>query len=139
MRGIELPVQLLIVCLLLHLRFVGLVFSAPVFTAVMAPTPVRYLFAVLLTFSATEALGGAEVPLLYFDSVFSIALLGVRELLIGVALGFLSALPLVALRVAGEQVGTVIGFSMAQVLDPTTQTESSIIGQLEFLVGLWFY
>ena len=139
MRGIELPAQLLIVCLLLHLRFVGLVFSAPVFTAVMAPTPVRYLFAVLLTFSATGALGGAEVPLFYFDSVFSIALLGVRELLIGVALGFLSALPLVALRVAGEQVGTVIGFSMAQVLDPTTQTESSIIGQLEFLVGLWFY
>ena len=52
MRGIELPAQLLIVCLLLHLRFVGLVFSAPVFTSVMAPTPVRYLFAALLTFSA---------------------------------------------------------------------------------------
>ena len=139
MRGIELPTQLLVVYLLLHLRFVGLMFSSPVFTSVMPPMPVRYLFAVLLTAASLGTIGAQDIPLFYFDSVFSIAILAVREFLVGLALGFFSALPLVALRVAGEQVGTVIGFSMAQVMDPTTQTESSIIGQLDFLMGLWFY
>lgn len=139
MRGIELPTQMLIVYLLLHLRFMGLMFSAPVFTATMTPTPFRYLFAVLLATASIGAVGTEEIPLFFFDSVFSIALLGIRELLIGITLGFLASLPLVAVRLAGEQIGTVIGFSMAQVMDPATQSQDSIIGQMNFLLSLWFY
>ena len=77
--------------------------------------------------------------MIYFDEVLFIGILCLRELVIGVALGFISALPLFALRVAGEQTGTTIGFSMAQVMDPSTQQETSILGQLHFLVAMWFY
>ena len=139
MKGIELPTQMLLVGLLLHLRFLGLMFSAPVFTATMTPTPFRYLFAVLLTTVSIGKVGLEEIPLFFFDSVFSIALLGIRELMIGLALGFLASLPLMAVRLAGEQIGTVIGFSMAQVMDPATQAQDSIFGQLNFLMSLWFY
>ncbi len=77
--------------------------------------------------------------MIYFDEVLFIGILCLRELVIGVALGFISALPLFALRVAGEQIGTTIGFSMAQVMDPSTQQETSILGQLHFLTAMWFY
>jgi len=139
MRGIELPAQLLIVYLLLHLRFIGLMFSSPVFTSTMPPTPFRYLFVVLLTAASIGTVGEQDIPLLYFNDVVTLGLLGVRELLVGVALGFLSALPLEALRLAGEQTGTVIGFSMAQVMDPMSQSQTSLLGQLNFLVAMWFY
>lgn len=125
--------------MLLHLRYVGLVFSSPVFTSTMPPTPFRYLFAVMLTVCSIGIIKTDTIPMLYFDEVIFIALVCLRELLIGVALGFVSALPLYALRVAGEQTGTAMGFSMAQVMDPTTQSETTLIGQLNFFAAMWLY
>ena len=69
MRGIELPTQLVIVYLLLHLRFIGLMFSSPVFTSTMPPTPTRDLFVVLLTVVSIGTIGEQEIPMVYFDSV----------------------------------------------------------------------
>ena len=139
MGGTELPTQLLAVYLLLHLRYIGLVFSSPVFTSAMSPTPFRYLFVVMLTACSVGIIKTEAIPMLYFDEVIFLAALCLRELMIGVALGFVSALPLYALRVAGEQIGTTMGFSMTQVMDPTTQSESSLLGQLHFYVAMWLY
>ena len=114
-------------------------FNSPVFTGIMAPTPVRYIFAVILTFASVYSAGDTQIALINFDNVFTLVILAVRELIIGLSFGFLSSLPLVAVRLAGEQIGTVMGFSMAQVMDPMTQAETSLVGQLNFLVALWFY
>ncbi|MBQ7156073.1 MAG: flagellar biosynthetic protein FliR [Synergistaceae bacterium] len=139
MRGLELPSQLLAVYMLLHLRYVGLVFSSPVFTSTMPPTPYRYLFAVMLSVCSVGIIKTETIPMIYFDEVIFIAAVCLRELLVGVALGFVSALPVFALRVAGEQTGTAMGFSMAQVMDPTTQSETTLLGQLNFFVAMWLY
>ena len=139
MKGLELPAQLVMLYLLLHLRFVGLMFSSPVFTSALTPTPFRYLFAVMLTVCSVGIIDAESIPLIYLDEVIFIAAICLRELIIGIALGFISSLPLYALRVAGEQTGSMIGFSMAQIMDPTTQSESSLLGQLHFFVAMWFY
>ena len=139
MKGLELPAQLLVIYLLLHLRFIGLMFSSPVFTSTMTPTPFRYIFAVMLTVCSVGIIKTESIPMLYFDSVPFLAVIFIRELVVGIALGFISALPLFALRIAGEQIGSTMGFSMAQVMDPTTQSETSILGQLHFLMAMWCY
>ena len=139
MRGLELPAQLLAIYLLLHLRYIGLVFSSPVFTSTMPPTPYRYLFVVMLTACSVGIIKTETIPMIYFDEVIFLGVVCLRELLIGIALGFVSALPLYALRIAGEQIGTTMGFSMAQVMDPSTQSESSILGQLHFYAAMWLY
>lgn len=139
MRGLELHSQLLAVYLLVHLRYVGMMFSSPVFTTPLTPVPFRYIFSVALTACSIGIIETESIPMTYFDEILFIGILCLRELVIGVALGFISALPLFALRVAGEQTGTTIGFSMAQVMDPSTQQETSILGQLHFLTAMWFY
>ncbi|MDY6399452.1 MAG: flagellar biosynthetic protein FliR [Synergistales bacterium] len=139
MKGLELPAQLVMIYLLLHLRYIGLMFSSPIFTATLTPAPFRYLFAVMLTVCSVGIINTESIPLIYFDEVIFIAAICLRELLIGIALGFIASLPLFALRVAGEQTGSMIGFSMAQIMDPTTQSETSIVGQLHFLIAMWFY
>ena len=139
MKGLELPSQLLAVYMLLHLRYIGLVFSSPVFTSTMPPTPYRYLFVVMLTACSVGIIKTEEIPMIYFDEVIFIAAVCLRELLIGIALGFISALPLYALRVAGEQTGMSMGFSMAQIMDPSTQSETTLIGQLNFFAAMWLY
>ena len=139
MKGLELPSQLLAIYMLLHLRYIGLVFSSPVFTSTMPPTPDRYMFVVMLTACSVGIIKTEEIPMIYFDEVIFIAAVCLRELLIGIALGFVSALPLYALRVAGEQTGMSMGFSMAQIMDPSTQSETTIIGQLNFFAAMWLY
>ncbi|MBR0095253.1 MAG: flagellar biosynthetic protein FliR [Synergistaceae bacterium] len=139
MKGLELPAQLVMLYLLLHLRFVGLMFSSPIFTTTLSPMPFRYIFAVMLTVCSVGIIKAEQIPLIYLDEVIFIAAICLRELLIGIALGFISSLPLYALRVAGEQTGSMIGFSMAQIMDPMTQSESSLVGQMHFLIAMWFY
>ena len=139
MKGLELPAQLVMLYLLLHLRFIGLMFSSPIFTATLTPAPFRYIFAVMLTVCSVGLVKPDTIQLIYLDEIIFIAAICLRELIIGIALGFIASLPLYALRVAGEQTGSMIGFSMAQIMDPTTQSESSLIGQLHFLIAMWFY
>ena len=137
--GLELPAQLVMLYLLLHLRYIGLMFSSPIFTATLTPAPFRYIFAVMLTVCSVGLVKPETIQLIYLDEIIFIAIICLRELVIGIALGFIASLPLYALRVAGEQTGSMIGFSMAQIMDPTTQSESSLIGQLHFLIAMWFY
>jgi flagellar biosynthetic protein FliR len=143
LQGLEIPAQLLMVYCLVHLRFVGMMFAFPLFFTTASPIPFRFLCAVFLTVIAAGALAGAgeefAVSLILFESWVSLSLLALRELFIGVAIGILAGLPLVALQVSGEQVSMAMGLSMASVMDPLMERQTSIIGQLQFLIGLWFY
>jgi flagellar biosynthetic protein FliR len=129
--------------LLVHLRLVGMMFTSPLFFSSGTPIPFRFLCVSALTVAAmgplTDAAGTFAISAVLFESWVSIFFLALRELFVGVAIGLFSTLPLAALQVAGEQASVNMGFSMASVMDPLTQRQTSIVGQLQFLVGLWFY
>ena len=131
-------VPVLVFYLLTGIRFIGIMFTAPVFSASALPLHLRFWMAFLLTLAAAGSLQ-TDVPLILFDDWTSIVLLGTRELLIGSLLGFLAALPLYVLQISGELIGISMGLSMLSVMDPLSQVQVSIIGQLQFLVGMWFY
>lgn len=59
-----------------------------------------------------------------------LALMGLREVLIGIFLGFLLQLVLLAVRVAGELVGQEMGFLVARQVDPTSGISSTLITNL---------
>ena len=105
--------------------------------------PFRYLCAVLLTVAAapsvTSAVAAHTIPMVIFDSWLSVAIVVLREFLIGAALGLLAALPLIAVQVAGEQIGMSMTLAMANTMDPTTQQQTTLISQLYLMVALWFY
>jgi flagellar biosynthetic protein FliR len=86
-----------------------------------------------------EAIQAAVVPMVLFENWTSIFLMALRELLVGSLIGILAALPLIALQTSGEQIGLAMGLSMASTIDPMSQSQTSLIAQLQFLVGLWFY
>jgi flagellar biosynthetic protein FliR len=59
-----------------------------------------------------------------------LALMGLREVMIGIFLGFLLQLVLTAVRVAGELVGQEMGFLVARQVDPTNGVPSTLITNL---------
>ena len=132
-------VALLLFYLLAGLRFSGFMLSAPVFMAGGMPLPLRFWCAFFLTLASVGAISDAQVPLVLFESWTSVLVLGLREFFIGMIIGFLAALPLYALQISGELIGISMGFAMVSLMDPLSETRASIIGQLQFLVGLWFF
>ena len=131
-------IPLLVFYLLTGIRFIGMMFTAPVFFASASPLPLRFWMAFVLTLVVAGTMR-TDVPLVLFENWTSIILMGTREFLIGSLTGFLAALPLYVLQISGELIGISMGLSMLSVLDPLSQVQVSIIGQLQFLVGMWFY
>jgi flagellar biosynthetic protein FliR len=59
-----------------------------------------------------------------------LALMAMREALIGIFLGYLLQLVLLAMHVAGELVSQEMGFLVARQVDPTSGTSSTLISSL---------
>ena len=131
-------VLFIIAFLLATLRFLGLLYAAPAFVAPSFPLPVRFWLATLLALVAYPFFS-APLPERVLLGWEGVVLAGAGELLVGVALGLLSALPLYAVQVAGRVIGTQMGFGMVNVLDPFSQVQVSLIGQIKFLLGLWYF
>lgn len=78
-------------------------------------------------------------PLSTQPAAIEYAVLLLREVLIGLFLAFVLQAVVVAIRVAGESIGSEMGFNMAAQIDPTTNVQTPVITQFHeilFFLGL---
>jgi len=80
-------------------------------------------FVSLLLFAATGSPTADAPPI-------ELALMALREALIGIFLGFLLQLVLLAVHVAGELISQEMGFMVARQVDPTSGTSSTLVSSL---------
>ncbi|MCK5145280.1 flagellar biosynthetic protein FliR [bacterium] len=66
-------------------------------------------------------------------------LVAMKEVLIGLGLGFLSKMLFAGVQMAGELAGRQIGFAMARTFDPTFQTQASIISEFYMIIMMLIY
>ncbi|MCC6465825.1 MAG: flagellar biosynthetic protein FliR [Planctomycetes bacterium] len=121
--------------LLVFLRVGGVFLRAPLLGSNLFPANVRIwlsFFCALVMFPAQLEQHGS-VLLTQSTGVFFVACLA--ELSLGILIGFCAQMLLFGLMMAGHIVDTELSFSMAQLLDPTTQETSSLVSQLLFLGG----
>jgi len=120
-------------------RVAGLFSAIPMFGARVVPNRIKapLIFSLaLLLFPIIRSHTNLPVS----AEIFSLALLVVREALIGLTLGLVSQFVFGAVEFCGQQVGTQIGLSMASLFDPNTQanvpTMAMFQGALATLVYL---
>lgn len=78
-------------------------------------------------------------PLAAQPAPIEYAALMMREVLIGAFLGFAMQAVVLAVRVAGETIGSEMGFNMASQVDPTTNVQTPVVTQIYeifFFIGL---
>ena len=138
MTELALPTNLMLVYLLVLVRYVALIETGVLFTAIYAPPAFRFLFCAVLSMASVNSVS-FTISLALFESWVSIIILAVREFVIGAALGLLAFLPLTALHIAGDKTGTVMGLAMANIVDPLSNAQISIIGQMHVFLGFWYY
>ena len=113
-------------------RIGGLMASAPVLGNTHVPVRIRVVLAVLLTLVLAPLLP-APVELTLFSADWWLET--ARQLLIGVAMGFVLMMVFEAVVLAGEMIAYGMGLSFAQLVDPLRGAGTPVVGQLLMLLG----
>jgi flagellar biosynthetic protein FliR len=122
---------------LVFVRVGAMIFSAPLINGRAVPAMLKIGLGLLITMLLlpvnTAHLG--EVPFQWLP----LSVLVVKELGVGVLVGFVANLVFAAMQLAGQFVGIQTGFSVANILDPLFSQSVSVMDQLYTLVaGLIF-
>ncbi|MDQ0164678.1 flagellar biosynthetic protein FliR [Bacillus horti] len=108
--------------------------AAPVFSFRTLPTAFKVglgFFSALVAFSTVAT--DVEIQV---DAAFIVLI--VKEAVVGLALGFVAALLLYTLQIAGGFIDFQMGFAIANVVDPQTGAQVPIIGNFKYVFSLLF-
>jgi len=117
-------------------RTSALVVAAPLLGTGTGFAAWRIALIVAVSFLLYSAIGA---PLPTNPAPLEYGVLVLREVLIGLFLAFVLHTVVVAVRVAGESIGTEMGFNMASQIDPVSNVQTPVITQfyeIFFFLGL---
>ncbi|MDQ1913323.1 flagellar biosynthetic protein FliR [Paenibacillus sp. GD4] len=121
--------------LLFFCRITSFFVVSPVFSAQNVPNPLKLGLAVFVAFISFISLGTSTPVTL--DSIFWLLIL--REILVGLFLGFIAYLFFTVVQIAGAFIDIQIGFGIANVIDPVTGAQSPLMGNLKYMVALLLF
>jgi len=119
------------------IRIASILFLMPIFSTTALPVQVKAAMCLVMALVLTPVLpvSPEQLP----SDPFHMAMLLVAELFVGMTLALVIRLVFGGLQLAAQMVGFQMGFSVASVVDPQTGTQSVIIAQFAYLVGLLLF
>ncbi|MDK9710571.1 flagellar biosynthetic protein FliR [Acidaminobacter sp.] len=124
----------LLIIMLILLRTGSFVATAPPFSNRGIPLSLKVLLSVVLSLSIYfYAFSGTADPKLS-DSLY--LLYAIREIVMGLAMGFVVQLVFASVQIAGQLVDFQIGFSMSAVYNPMSGMNQAIMGRLYAMTAL---
>ncbi len=114
--------------LLILVRTSCFVFISPFFSMSNTPARVRIALSIFVSLLLYEAVTPTEA--LVYETEFEYAILVIKEAVAGLLIGFGANICMAILNFAGSIVDMETGLSMAQLMDPTTNQNTSITGVL---------
>ncbi|MBF0277580.1 MAG: flagellar biosynthetic protein FliR [SAR324 cluster bacterium] len=119
----------LLAFILVVIRISGIVATAPIFGDANIPSQIKIVIILGFSLIIYPFVPPFSIPL---DNVSYYLLLVAGELLIGLVLGMVGQLLFAAVQLAGEMAGLQMGLGMANVMDPQSQQQVSIVAQIEY-------
>ena len=119
---------------LLVARVGGFWSAAPVLGSQIVPTAVKAPAVAVLALAMLPSVGGGAAALP--TAILPYAGLVVREMALGLALGFLGQVVLAAVEVGGELIDVQMGFSVVNVIDPSFGSPIPLMGGFLLTTGL---
>ncbi|HVP38758.1 MAG TPA: flagellar biosynthetic protein FliR [Candidatus Saccharimonadales bacterium] len=119
-------------------RVAGILGSGPFFSGRSVPTSLKIGLAFFVTLLVLPLLhpGTVQLP----PTLLATCLAVLREVAIGAAVGLLAQLVFAAVQMAGELLGLQMGFSLMNLVDPTTGVTVPVISEVYgFFAALLFF
>lgn len=115
-------------------RIGSMVAALPLFGSAQVPAQVRLGFALLLALLVfplvQPTLPAADLPVLGLGVILA------QEVLLGAMVGLMARMVFTAVQMGGAVVGYQMGFAAANVFDPQTQSQNSLISQFQNTMAL---
>jgi flagellar biosynthetic protein FliR len=118
--------------LLLFARISGLFAFFPFFSHANIPISLKTAITLFMVIFLYPLVPSIDVDV----GLLSLSLAVVTELMIGFVAGLFLSILFAILQLAGMQISTVMGFTMASVIDPQTSTSIPLVSQFLSLIGL---
>jgi flagellar biosynthetic protein FliR len=117
--------------LMVFCRVASMLLTAPVFGGSQVPGQLKAAFSLVLSAVVFSGLGFPALAPAPGTWVLGIA----GELAMGLGIGLLGTLAVAAVQMGGEVIGIQMGFGIVNIMDPTSNLQTSLIGQFKFFVA----
>jgi len=122
------------VFLLIFVRITSFFISAPIFSMKGVPAPFKIGLGFFIALVSYFTL--AEEVQIALDTTFMLLIM--KEVVIGLSLGFVASIILYTVQVAGAFIDFQMGFAIANVMDPQTGAQVPILGNFKYILALFF-
>jgi len=127
------PIPDPVAALLVLARIAGLLLTAPLLAHALVPPRVRVALAGVLALALAPVAGTAVLPAVSLPGfVAAIAV----ETAVGAMLGFIGQLVFAGVQLGGQLAGLEMGFGMANLLDPQSSQQSTVVAEWQQLLAL---
>lgn len=127
----------LIAWFLVFIRLTSFLVTSPVFSFTTVPGTVKVGLSIFMAVAVFPNIDLANFTVPGNVLLFVIAVLG--EIAIGMMLGFASSIVFNAIRTAGQYIDMQIGYMMANVFDPLSGSQNTVVGQYLYYLSLLLF
>lgn len=133
----DLTLREFLLFLLVFFRVSGLMMLAPFFGAATTPGQIKVGLSLLLAVMVFPIVPtqGLALP----ESIGAFVMAAVLETAVGAIIGFIASLFFAGVQLAGMLVDQELGLTLANIIDPLTNEQASVIGQLKFFLATLFF
>ena len=128
------PYQDFALAVLIMARMISLIAVLPIFGYRAVPVQLKVGLSIILTIIVFPFAKVGFDPISY--QPIELLLLFLKEVLIGLSIGFATTIVFYGIQMAGQIVGIQIGFGIINVVDPMTDVQISLVGHLNYLLAL---
>ncbi len=118
-------------------RVAGFLGATPVFSAVQSPNRVKMALVLALSLCLFPVLNGTIVPFSF--TPLAATLMITVEVLLGAILGLIARFIFVAVQFGATIISFQMGFSAANIYDPTSRTQLSLLSQFQNIFALLIF
>lgn len=112
-------------------RVAGIFAALPVFGGKRLPLRIKVVAVVMITLVCFPTLSTIppEVP----TDAFSLALLALTELMVGLTLAFITQIIFAAVEFSGQIIGVQMGLTISSIIDPSQETQTQTLSVIQTL------
>ncbi len=124
---------------LVFIRVTAAISMMPIYGYRGVPNSVKAGFAAILSFLLLPA---AQLPEAWEglgSGIIVYIALAVPEIVVGVIVGMVTHFLFYGIQLSGQYLGIQIGFAIANVIDPNTEEQISIIAQMQFIFAMLIF
>lgn len=123
--------------ILIFLRILAAIYTAPVFRNKSVPKLAITFLALLITYIAFFFVDDVDYNV--DQGLIYLGLIGIKEVITGIIIGFMLNFVFYALGYAGMLMGYDMGLGAAMGFDPSSESNSNIIGQVFSVTGILIF